>query len=483
MDVPARIGLTLIAALALTGDGSADQPMRYLAFQIFTGGSASSATQRALPPPPNDLRATVAGLRDRVGVEGSGDRRLGVVLGPLAFDNSDADVRSLIAEGFDAALATGVAVGFHIDDSMFWGRLKALDARENVEWLDWRGTLNTGRRLDWSSKPLKIAPQLCLNSPAVRQAVAQRAALIGSEIAKGVARLHAAHRDELYLGVIAGWETQIGRDFDTGKSLGYCALTNAGYSASRPPVDKDVALEKIVREFAGFWAGSLIAAGAPRDKVFSHIAYLSSAMYAVSERTNPTAVRGPYLETIDFTPPAVAFCDRCIPGISTYPQPGHLEQWQTELAAHGDPPWASCEGTAIDPSEAERSGNGMDMEAYLGNLFDHGAVLVNVFGWGVGDASNAFRKIAENDTALAAYRKFLEGGTLREAPISVPALPPADLASKVHQIQAQLPGWIQRHGPAAVKDDLAQLDAALREKRFDDATRAADALLKTLASP
>ena len=482
MNLPAKIGLGFIATLALAGDGIAGQPVRYLAFQIFTGGAASTATQRAFPPPPGDLRATVADLRQRIGVTGSDDRRLGVVLGPLSLDDSDDRVRSGIAEGFATALATGVAVGFHIDDSMFWGRLTALSSRANVEWLDWNGTLNTGRRLDWSLKPMKIAPQLCINSTAVRQAVAQRATLIGSEIAKGVARLHAAHRDELYLGVIAGWETQIGRDFDTGKSLGYCALTNAGYSASRPPADKNVALGTIVREFAGFWAGSLIAAGAPRDKVFSHIAYLSSAMYAVSKRANPASIRGPYLETINFTPPSVAFCKNCIPGFSTYPQPGQLEQWQAELNAHGDPPWASCEGTAIDPSEAERSGTGMDMEAYLGNLFVHGAVLVNVFGWGVGDGNNPFRKIAENDGALAAYRKFLSGAALREAPIPVPVLPPADLESKVHAIQAQLPGWIQTHGPSAVKDDLARLDAALREKRFDDAASAADALLKTLST-
>ena len=51
-------------------------------------------------------------------------------------------------------------------------------------------------------------------------------------------------------------------------------------------------------------------------------------------------------------------------------------------------------------------GNGMNMEGCLGNLFNHGAVLVNVFGWGVGDRDNPFRKIAERDDALAAYRKF-----------------------------------------------------------------------------
>ena len=40
--------------------------------------------------------------------------------------------------------------------------------------------------------------------------------------------------------------------------------------------------------------------------------------------------------------------DSCIPGLSTYPQTGHLEQWRAELEKHGNPPWASCEGTALD---------------------------------------------------------------------------------------------------------------------------------------
>ena len=45
------------------------------------------------------------------------------------------------------------------DDSMFWRGMDALNAPENLEWLDWNRTPSTGRRLDWSSKPTRIAPQ------------------------------------------------------------------------------------------------------------------------------------------------------------------------------------------------------------------------------------------------------------------------------------------------------------------------------------
>ena len=51
----------------------------------------------------------------------------------------------------ELALETDVAVGFHLDDSMFWTRRKDLwSDPNNVEALDWDGTPSTGRRLDWA---------------------------------------------------------------------------------------------------------------------------------------------------------------------------------------------------------------------------------------------------------------------------------------------------------------------------------------------
>jgi hypothetical protein len=317
---------------------------------------------------------------------------------------------------------------------MFWGRLNELNTSDNIEWLDWNRTPNTGRRLDWSSTPTKIMPQLCFNSPAVKEVVAKRAALIGEEVAKGVQKLKTAGREDLFLGVIAGWETQIGRDFETGKYLGYCALSYAGFSATNPPVDIDHERANIVNDFIGFWSQSLVKAGVPEGKVFSHIAFMSESMYKMANRVNPSQVPAPYLQTINFTPPETAFNTFCDPGFSTYPQTGHLEQIQAELHKHGNPPWASCEGTALDPGQADNGSGGMDMEGYLGNLFNHGARLVTLFGWGVGDGNNPFSKTAENDRALTAYRKFLNGDVLTESPIPVPNIPPADLPDKVHKI-------------------------------------------------
>jgi len=459
-----------------------DVSVRYLAIQLFTGSFDSDQLRQSFPPSGVDVRKSVVDIRDRIGTVGTDHRKLGVVLGPISFDNSDEQVRALVRSAFDIAIETGVAVGFHIDDSMFWGRLAQLNTRESVEWLDWNRTPNTGRRLDWSATPLKVMPQLCLNSSAVRKAVAARAMLIGEETARGIQQLKAAGREDLFLGVIAGWETQIGRDFDTGKYLGYCALTNAGFSAKNPPAHIDVEREKIVADFIEFWSSSLVKAGVPAGKVYSHIAFLSERLYEIARRDSPSPFPEPYLRTINFTPPKTAFCTSCVPGFSTYPEPGHLEQLHEELEKRGDPAWASSEGTPVVPSETERGAGDREMEGYLGNLFNHGAILVNVFGWGVGDKNNPFRRRAESDAALAAYRIFLRGGTLAEAPLPVPVTPPPpDLPARVQRIQALLPAWVDAHGSAKVKPLMEQLDGYLKRQRFGDASRTADEILRLIS--
>ena len=55
--------------------------------------------------------------------------RLAFILGPIAFDHSDAEVRQIIDDGFDIALSENVAVGFHVDDAMFWSKRSDLFLR------------------------------------------------------------------------------------------------------------------------------------------------------------------------------------------------------------------------------------------------------------------------------------------------------------------------------------------------------------------
>jgi hypothetical protein len=107
--------------------------------------------------------------------------------------------------------------------------------------------------------------------------------------------------------------------------------------------------------------------------------------------------------------PSVAFAPDARPGFSTYPVAGVFDQIQSELAAHGNPWWASSEGTDVIPGQSPGS-SGMSMETYLARCFNHGAALVNIFGWGIGGdsmAQNPYRAATEGADALAAYRKFL----------------------------------------------------------------------------
>src|SRR6185503_6020369 len=100
------------------------------------------------------------------------------------------------------------------------------------------------------------------------------------------------------------------------------------------------------------------------------------------------------------------------PGFSTYPQEGLMQQLYNELDKHGNPAWASSEGANISPATLTSGGS---METYLGWMFNHGAVLVTIFGWGVGSETNPFHLAASSDDAIQAYQKFLRGETLIEA--------------------------------------------------------------------
>ena len=134
-----------LAGLILMFGGNAygdDQPLRYLAFQFVV---PSGGAQTPLYVQLKDLLTVTSKLKDTIGVTGTDNRHLGFILGPLSFDNTDEEIREWIESGFDTALKTGVAVGFHIDDSMFWGRLKELNTPENTEWLDWGGAPSGGR--------------------------------------------------------------------------------------------------------------------------------------------------------------------------------------------------------------------------------------------------------------------------------------------------------------------------------------------------
>ena len=117
--------ISFISVLALVGCGSgsvevrADHPMnvetleplsgdelRYLAFQVFQGGSdpAIPFDGELVYTPKEKVADMVQDIVTTIGVTGGQKTRLAFILGPIAFDHRDAEVRQIIDDGFDIAL-------------------------------------------------------------------------------------------------------------------------------------------------------------------------------------------------------------------------------------------------------------------------------------------------------------------------------------------------------------------------------------------
>ena len=455
---------------------------RHLLFQIFTNASdpkfPPGSDDRVFTPPPREKLLEMARtLVDRIGGTGDARNKLGFALGPMAFDHTDEETVQLIRDGFAIAEQLDLSVAFHIEESMFWASRKNLwENRANIEWLDWKGKPNTGRRIDWGPKPTKLKPQMCFNSPEIVKLVEDRAALIGREVAKGVAALRAKGKPELYAGVMAGWETQIGRDFASGRYLGYCGLANKGFSASNPPADIDRERTQLIKDFIELWARSLAGAGVPKDSIYAHIAFTVQGL-----EEEKRSKQDSYAEQVKFSTPDVAFSPAFRPGFSTYPGPGTFASIYSELEKHDTPPWASGEGTNVFPNGAPGEAT---METYLGRSFNHGAAVVNVFSWGIGgeaEKNNMFRLVTENDEAIEAYRKFLRGDPLVEDPARPLSMP--EFRSKIERIHRELPAWVQRTGDQkGAEAVIKRLGAQVNKGDLYEANRVADEAIDMIES-
>jgi hypothetical protein len=455
---------------------------RYLAFQCFTGapdpavpiGGSGTHPLGALPSQ-RELTAFVQDLVHRVGSVGKGRTRLAVIFGPLAFDHTDAEAARFVETAFIVGLQQNVAVGFHLDDSMFWARRTDLwQNPANVEWLDWGGTPCTGRRIDWGPQPTKLPPQMCFNSPEVKDEVRRRARLVfGKAVAAGLSRLRRMGKADMFAGVIVGWEPQIGQDFTTGRYLGYHAMANRGFSAGHPPRDPDSERVSIVEEFITDWCRGLAEAGIPVDRLYSHIGFISKRICG-----EPPPAGLTYAQCNHYATSSVAFGPCRRPGFSTYPHPGLFDQIYSELAEHGHPAWASSEGTNLELGSGPGE-SGMNMETYLAKMFDHGADMVNIFSWGIGGPAArhiSFREVTESDEALAAYRKFLRGERLVEGPEV--ASTHGRILAKIRRIQHELPEWVRKTGSEAkIAPLLKQLDAAMKSNDQPAVERLADEIL------
>ena len=172
----------------------------------------------------------------------------------------------------------------------------------------------------------------------------------------------------------------------------------------------------------------------------------------------------------------MAFSSAYRPGFSTYPEGRTFKEIYAALAEHGSPGWISAEGTNVSPTSMPGEPT---METYLGRMFNHGAVMVNIFSWGIGGEAmrnNFFRRATENPEALAAYAKFLRGEKLVES--AAQGFSASGLQDKMHRIQTELPGWIQKSGQQAQAMPLIQkLQSLIKDRKWQEADKVADELL------
>ncbi len=303
---------------------------RYLSFQIFEGGPdpAIPYDHVMVYTPKAKISVVAHDIVTTIGVTGGRCAKLAFNLGPISFDHTDAEARQIIDDGFAIALAENVAVGFHIDDAMFWSnRTDLIGDPANVAWTDPSGTLSTGLKLDWAHPPARM----CFNAPRIQAEVTRRARdVIGPEIVAHLAILKAQGKENLFAGVIAGSESHMGQDVVTMDRVGFHALTNRGFGPGHPPSDVGAEVASIVAEFIGLWTSGLAQAGIDPTRIYTHVNFLTRAQFATFVANGNVPPNVSYETLVNSLPstqqPSVAFIAHSRPGFSAYPTLGTLER-------------------------------------------------------------------------------------------------------------------------------------------------------------
>jgi hypothetical protein len=406
--------LLLALGLAQPARAGAAAP-QYLLFHIFIGGVDPTSGVYYQSLAESDIRAVAANISAAVRPKSSVAKRiLGFDIGPISMDQGAAGARSAISEAFDVALATNMAVAIHLDDHMFWKQAAwpngalLLATPGTTEWTAWSGAPAGALYLSWVANT-NLAPQLCYESPTVQGFVNYWLEdVIGPELKSQYDRLVQAGKPQLFAGVVAGWESNL--------SYGYCSISHLGFSAQHPPADFEHEREIVLQRYIARWAQLIHQSGIPTSLIFTHLATITAEEYAqLSAALTPAQICALPGSTT-FRAPWTAFNPYSNSGWSAYVDQGRFEDIYGAVQAQGASAWAIAEGTNVALGASYPGGAGpspLDWETYLAASFNHGAALVNIFGAFQGE-TGAFQS-AESAGALAAYRKFLQGGVLVES--------------------------------------------------------------------
>jgi len=435
--------LLAVVVLVLTRSGGSDNgpskpaaptdETQYLIFNVGTYGDPTvpkSGSETYGEAVSKDIDKKLQDVIDRLGTTGDANHKLGfmVILHPWMWnsgfgtDHSQFDV--LVEKAFDLAAKRGMAVYFTIDSN--YGETANIynwwdpslsgynpENKKNVEWTDWEGTA-TKARYSLQGSGAKLPPVMCYNSPTVLKESSYLAeSVIAPAMLKGIESLKKAGKENLFAGITVGLEPSIddyteidkmdpavGKHMDEDGALktrlGYCALTNAGYSKSNPPASYADALAKINQEYTSYWARLLVDAGLSKDRLYTHVA--AGAEGLSLQYTN--------------APIWTAFNDYSRPGWTTYaagPISDNFNVLYEALAEHGNPHWG-----ATETSPTSLTGRPLKPETFLAWHYNHGATVMMM---NTADASAGGQVIGKDiwsKASLAAYKKFLSGEALQE---------------------------------------------------------------------
>lgn len=450
-----------------------------------------------------NIDAAVATLVERVGTKGNGNRKLAFALPlPTWQKVNDKHFEAILNEGAEAAIKRDVAIYFYVE-TLEWDTRPDLwnykdpekpgynpKNKENVEWMNWKGTPYPNRYRDWG-KPEEMAPVMCYNSPRILKEISRivRERVL-PKLKSILKKLKEAGKENLFAGLTVGAEqmlpnyevvdkinSRLGKLMEQQGApkvrLGYHALSNKGYSAKNPPEDFADALAEVNQEYVAYWAKQLSKGGIPKSKMYTHIAAAGGCKATAMLRyTN--------------APNRIAFNKYTRPGWTTYAA-GHLskgfEVLYKMLEKQGNPHWG---GTEANPN----FGAGVHPETYLSWHFDFGAtvVLMNT-GATSKKLTDRLNEGVWGKEAVAAYRKFLSGKPLnpylRKATLKNHKSPNKEvrqrLQGKVKKVQQGIRQWHKKgRDPSRAGHMMKEFEQLVKDGKLKQAEELIDRVIKFL---
>ncbi len=351
--------------------------------------------------------------------------------GPMLITQSTEQMAYQINKAFDIAEKYNIPVYFQMDDCNNYTTEFGSDATpkfyENPEWSEWASFPNDNEQ--WGGESNGRLPYYWFNWGAWMHAKAFPCFqsngfrnFISNQLENGVIqplteryeKLREEGREYLFAGISVGWETHI-PDYSENNTIlsvdsnnppvdiltnsrmeqweiskyGYNSLHNLGYETYNLDV-----LYQVIHDYTEFIAKSINSAGIPKHKIFTHIVGFMSA-----DRDLKTT----------FSPPIwTAVNEYSTPGFTLSPItcPYNLDSlcYDISLADERHEYFACAEGYSrgVDATYAQAN-------EYFESMFEHGASLVTVYGWGREPSTSQFA-VSHKTTSpfVLAIKKWFE---------------------------------------------------------------------------